>query len=128
MNKALSKDEPQIALTLLAETLIKRENQLEQFRNAQIPAEEDDEEDSKCPVMNAFQLAEGSSAILRMKNFTARESTKLFTKFETKINTKWKTRLGSKAFPQSERFFYGFLRLEAQLSLESLCKTLLDPN
>lgn len=84
---AISRNEAQQALSLLAETEAQRDNEIQTFRNLPRPAQSEDDEDSSCPISSSFQNEKGSSAILGMTNFTTREFHKLFNKFEDRIKT-----------------------------------------
>lgn len=84
---AISKNKAQRALSLLAKTAAQRDNEIEIFCNLSRPVESEDNEYNDSPILNSFQSVEGSSAILRMTNFTTREFYKRFNKFENKIET-----------------------------------------
>lgn len=106
---SISINEPQQALSLLAETAAQRENKIEIFRKLPRPAESEDDENSDFPISSAFQNAEGSMAILRMTNFTSRELYKLFNKFEDKFKTYRNTGRGRKLSHTSKGVLYVML-------------------
>ena len=93
---AVTENDAAAALELLADQAEIRRQRLERFPTQPIHREEDEHNDSECPVTDVYIETGGEEAVLKMTNFSRLEFDRIWGYVEGHITTNWNTGRGRK--------------------------------
>ena len=82
------------ALQILSDVAADRQTQIQQYPTSILHDSSDEEENSTCPIYDAFYQANGSEGILRMTNFSSNEVEEIYGQIKTFISDNWNVRRG----------------------------------
>lgn len=97
------------ALAKLCDAAAERREELNNYGENPLLKDSDDEADSSSPIMDRFVEAEGTRAVLKMTNFSAREFSKLYSRFHEFILSHWNCGRGKKSQYKPKDVFFMML-------------------